>query len=109
MAESKRVAPAVGDYPEGSFPTVYVDGLWSITDSTPPANLKMYFFRRDANFAGNGDMKINPVLQVVMPHEGFAWAAVHLRYHLDLLVDHGFISKDRVSEIVGVLEKAKRK
>jgi hypothetical protein len=94
---SDLVRPAE-EFPEGNFPTVYVDGAWSMVNSEQI--VKIYFQRIDPNFAGSGRNKANPVLQLVMPVDAFVALFAFFEAQLgSMLQPNGPVSNESLERV----------
>ena len=56
------------EFPPFYFPTIFVDGVMSMANST--AVVKYYLGRNDPSFQATGISQLQPIAQVVMPMAG---------------------------------------
>ncbi len=100
-----RMGRPVSEFPDPRFPTLYADGIASLTPG--PGMMRMFFYRSDPNALGRGGIVNNPVLQVAMPMHGFAQMALFVRKQLDLLVEQNQFPHEMVAQIEAELAAVK--
>jgi hypothetical protein len=94
--------PAEAGYPPISCPTMFADGVLSC--SIAPGIAKFYLMRFEPNLSGNNEFRIQPMVQIVLPSEGFVNLAVYLNMQVDRMIRSGFISQNRVDELRQLME-----
>jgi hypothetical protein len=89
-----------------SSPTVevvFADYVWSLTNS--PAVVKYYLARFDPSFSGDGRVQPTPVVQIVMPMDGFISMVAFFEAQLKILVAAGVVSEARLAQARAVFEQ----
>lgn len=101
------VEKPLDDFPPLGFPVTYADAVLSAVRATP--NVKFYLSRFDPHPFGEGGAVNTPTLQVIMPHEGFAGAAVFFAQTLALLVAEKKVDKKSLETILATCKEALEK
>jgi len=103
MTEAARQgAPVIGDYPAPTFPTVFADGVGSLTNS--PSIVKFFLSRFEPDLAGTAPAKVQAFAQVIMPMEAFATTTLFFERALAGFVKQGFITQERLNEMRKVID-----
>jgi hypothetical protein len=101
-----RQAPQPGEYPAANFPTVFADSVQSLINS--PSTVKFFLARFEPTFVGDGRTQLQSFAQVIMPIEGFAAMVVFFEAQLSLMVNAGYITEDRLSELRGFFQRGEQ-
>ena len=83
-------------FPDGTFPNIYADGVWSI--SWGNGVVKFYLHRSEPSFSGMGSAKQVPVAQIVMPIAAFSLVAAFFQAQLGAMLGENVISNELVAE-----------
>lgn len=89
------------EYPNVHFPTVFADGVASVSNSA--SVVKFYLYRQDPSFNADGTSTPTSMAQVIMPMEGFAATALFFERRLKNYIEAGFITEKRLAEMREVL------
>jgi hypothetical protein len=96
-----------GEFPSPNFPTVFADGVQSLINS--PAVVKFFLARFEPTFVGDGRSQLQAFAQVIMPMDGFAMMFVFFEAQLRGLVQRGFITEKRLTELRAIFNPAGQK
>jgi hypothetical protein len=92
-------------FPPLGLPAVFAD---AVANLAPIGNTaRFYLLRTEPDVGGLNKYQNVPVVQVVMPIEGFATTVIFLNRALEGLVDRGLISSDRVESIKQSFEEVR--
>lgn len=84
-------------FPSVSFPTIFVDGISN--SSISHQMVKYYFHRFEPSFQGGSQFQVQPVAQIVTSVDSFAYAALFLNQQMELLIERGFLTREKVDEM----------
>ena len=93
------VAEEPKDFPPANFPTLFADGVLSMTHGR--GVVKFYFHRIDPEMFARGANNTLPIAQVVMPAIGFAQMAAFFRRRIEMMIRDGTISEEQERAISG--------
>jgi len=99
-ADTAAAEPGRIDFPTPQFPTVFADAVGSLVNS--PTIVKFFLSRFESSFAGDGRSQLQPFAQVIMPMDGFANMFVFFETQARRLVEAGYITEARLTELRAV-------
>jgi hypothetical protein len=85
------------DFPPWNFPTVFADGVSSISQSS--GNVKFYLARIEPNLHGTGTSQVTPFAQVVMSATSFAHTVVFFEQQLKIMIEQRVISEEFMTKL----------
>ncbi len=88
----EKSVPRSVDYPPEFVPTVFADGILNVANSNRV--VKVYFNRLDPSLTGSPEPISRPVLQMIMPIEGFIEMAAFLNVAVETRIKDGTFSAD---------------
>jgi hypothetical protein len=103
-ADAETTQSLRADFPGPQFPTVFADGVASLVNS--PAVVKFFLSRFEPSFGGDGRSQLQAFAQVVMPMDGFASMFVFFEAQLRVLVQAGYITEERLTELRAIFTKS---
>jgi hypothetical protein len=103
MPADTETKAAPDDFPTSEFPAVFADGVISLVNS--PAVVKFFLGRFEPSFSGDGRTQLNPITQIIMPIDGFANMFVFFEAQLRVLVQTGYITEARLTELRNILTR----
>jgi hypothetical protein len=104
-SDAPRVAPPLGKYPPPDLPTIYVDSGISLANTQ--AVVKFYLGRLDPDMQAIYGPESRPVVQLVMPIEGFVATFAFLESAIQRMTRQGTIKEDALKtarQVAGVTE-----
>jgi hypothetical protein len=104
IEQTARMGRPQNEFPDARFPTVYADGVASLTPA--PGLVRFFLSRADPNMLGRGGAVTNPIVQVVMQHYGFVQMVLFFQRQLKAMVEQKAIPKELVDQIEAEFERA---
>ena len=98
MNDEPADQPSPPVYPPPDFPLLFADNVSNFAYGQ--SLIRLYFVRNDPSFsAGTNEAKTQPVVQLVMPIDGFVATTLFFEHVLSVLISEKVLSQAHVDEL----------